>query len=188
MGQDKASLPFGDETLLERVVRNVSPAVDELVVAARAGQSVPGRAPVVTDPPGHESPMAGLVAGLRATSADVVFVTACDAPLLRPEVVVRLFELARGHEIAVPRVDEHHMVLTAVYARSVLPRAEALLEAGRLRPFYLLEQSRTRVVDPDELRVVDPELDALRDCDTPEAYAWALARAGLDAGTAAAPE
>jgi len=179
MGRDKATLPFGDETLLERVARSVAPAVDELVIAARPDQTVPGAFEVVHDPPGHESPLAGLVAGLRATRADRVFVTACDAPLLGTALVERMFELAEGFEIAVPRVDEHYMVLTAVYARTVLPRAEALLEAARLRPFYLLEESDARIVHPDELRDVDPELDGLRDCDTPEAYAWALERAGL---------
>jgi len=179
MGRDKASLPFGDETLLERVVRIVAPLVDEVIVAAREDQEVPGDFVVVRDPPGHESPMAGLVAGLRVIRADLVFVTACDAPLLTPPLVERLFELAEGFEIAVPRIDEHHMVLTAVYARAVLPRAEALLEASRLRPFYLLEQSATRIVAADELRDVDPELDGLSDCDTPEAYARALERAGL---------
>ncbi len=179
MGRDKASLPFGEETLLERVARRVSPAVDELIVAARPDQDVPGDFDVVYDPPGHESPLAGLVAGLRALDVEQVFVTACDAPLLGTPLVERLFELARNVEIAVPRVGKHHMVLTAVYSRSVLPRAEALLEASRLRPFYLLEQSEVRIVDPDELREVDPDLDGLRDCDTPEAYAWALERAGL---------
>ena len=71
------------------------------------------------------------------------------------------------------------MVLTAVYARSLHPRAEALLTAGRLRPFYLLEESSVRIVLPDDLRDVDPELVSLRDCDTPEAYAEALEIAGL---------
>lgn len=179
MGRDKASLPFGDETLLERVIGRVAPVVDELVVAARADQQVPGGFDVVRDPPGGEGPLAGLVAGLRALEADRVFVTACDVPLLRPELVTRLFDLAEGFEIAVPRVGKHHMVLTAVYARAVLPRAEALLDASRLRPFYLLEQSKVRIVDPDELRDVDPELDGLSDCDTPEGYARALERAGF---------
>lgn len=179
MGRDKAWLPFGDETLLERVVSRVMPVVDELVVAARVGQEVPGDFEVVRDPPGAEGPLAGIVAGLRALEADRVFVTACDAPLIPPALVGRLFDLSEGFEIAVPRVGKHHMVLTAVYGRAVLPRAEGLLEASRLRPFYLLEQSAVRIVDADELRDVDPELDGLRDCDTPEAYALALERAGL---------
>lgn len=179
MGRDKAWLPFGDETLLERVVRRVAPVVDDVVVAARVDQRVPGAFSVVRDPPGAAGPLAGIVAGLRALEADHVFVTACDAPLTSPALVARLFELCEGFEIAVPRVGEHHMVLTAVYARAVLPRAEALLEASRLRPFHLLEASAVRIVEPDELRDVDPDLDGLRDCDTPQAYAFALERAGL---------
>ena len=134
---------------------------------------------MVRDPPGGEGPLAGIVAGLAHAGADRVFVTACDAPLLVPAVVDRLFDLSEGFEIAVPRVGRHHMVLTAVYSRAVLARAQALLEAGRLRPFYLLEQSSVRIVEGDELRDVDPELDSLSDCDTPEAYARALERAGL---------
>ena len=179
MGRDKAWLPFGPVTLLEHMVHRVAPLVDELVVVAREGQDVPGDFSVVRDPPGGEGPLAGIVAGLSHVSADRVFVTACDAPLLVPGVVDRLFELSRDVEIAVPRVGRHHMVLTAVYARAVLPRAEALLAAGRLRPFYLLEQSEVRIVTEDDLRDVDPELDSLRDCDTPEGHAEALERAGL---------
>jgi len=179
MGRDKAWLPFGEQTLLERVVARVAPLVDECVVVARSGQPVPGAFEVVRDPPGGEGPLAGIVAGLEHVRAERVFVTACDAPLLVADVVDRLFELSIDVEVVVPRIGEHHMVLTAVYARSLLPRAEALLAAGRLRPFYLLEGARVRIVGGDELRDVDPELDSLRDCDTPEAYEDALVRAGL---------
>ena len=38
MGQDKASLPFGDETLLTRAVRIVGEVADQVLVVARAEQ------------------------------------------------------------------------------------------------------------------------------------------------------
>lgn len=41
MGADKANLPFGDETLLERVVRILAPEVSELWLVARERQLVP---------------------------------------------------------------------------------------------------------------------------------------------------
>jgi molybdopterin-guanine dinucleotide biosynthesis protein A len=41
MGRDKASLPFGDETLLTRVIRLVSTVADDVVVVARKDQPVP---------------------------------------------------------------------------------------------------------------------------------------------------
>jgi molybdopterin-guanine dinucleotide biosynthesis protein A len=179
MGRDKAWLPFGETTLLEHMVHRLAPLVDELVVVARPGQDVPGDFEVVRDPPGGEGPLAGIVSGLAQASADRVFVTACDAPLLVPALVDRLFEWSSDFDVVVPRMGRHHMVLTAVYARALQPRAAALLAAGRLRPFYLLEQSNARIVDAEDLRDVDPELMSLRDCDTPEAYAEILALAGL---------
>jgi molybdopterin-guanine dinucleotide biosynthesis protein A len=181
MGRDKAWLPFGEVTLLERVVGRVAPLVDECVVVARAGQQVPGGFDVVRDPPGGEGPLAGIVSGLASVRAERVFVTACDAPLLVPAVVERLFSLSADVDVVVPRIGRHHMVLTAVYARSLLPSAEALLAARRLRPFYLLEHARVRIIGEDDLRDVDPDLDSLRDCDTPEAYEDALKRAGFAA-------
>ncbi len=46
MGRDKAALPFGDESLLERVIRIVRPKVDELWLVAREGQALPAPAEI----------------------------------------------------------------------------------------------------------------------------------------------
>ena len=40
MGTDKGALPFGDETILDRVVRVVSSVVDEIWLVAREGQTL----------------------------------------------------------------------------------------------------------------------------------------------------
>jgi molybdopterin-guanine dinucleotide biosynthesis protein A len=41
MGQPKAWLPFGDEVMLQRIVRIVRAVVDPVVVVAAPGQDVP---------------------------------------------------------------------------------------------------------------------------------------------------
>ena len=71
------------------------------------------------------------------------------------------------------------MVTSAVYSRDVLPVARDLLDKRRLRPLFLLEAFDARQVTEEELRDVDPELESLRDCNTPEAYQEALRTAGL---------
>ena len=92
----------------------------------------------------------------------------------------RLLELSRGFPIAVPVVGEHTMVTSAVYSCEVLPVARRLLEERRLRPLFLVEAFDARVISEQELRAVDPELESLRDCNTPETYRDALRAAGLD--------
>lgn len=178
MGRDKASLPFGPETMLERVVRVVSEVVDEVWVVAREGQAIPGDFPVVRDPADGLGPLAGLCAGLEAMAAERAFLTACDVPLLAPAYVERLLALAQGHPIAVPKIEDHFMVTSAVYSREVRVAARDLLARRRLRPLYLVESFDARIVTADELREVDPGLASLRDCNTPDSYASALAAAG----------
>lgn len=181
MGRDKAALPFGDESLLERVVRIVRPVVDEVWLVAREGQALanPLRLPVARDPAEGLGPLAGVIAGVRAMKAERAFVISCDSPLLRAELVSHLLVLSRGHDAAIPFVDGHYVPTTAVYAKSILPAAERLLERGELRPRLLTREPGVRVVPEEELTPADPDLHSFRDCDTPEDYEELLRLAGL---------
>lgn len=179
MARDKASLPFGDETMLERIVRVVSEVVDEVWVVAREGQEIAGDFQIARDSSEGYGPLAGLCAGLEAMSAERAFLTSCDVPLLRPAYVERLLALSRGFPIAVPVVGDRSMVTSAVYAREVLPVARRLLAERRLRPLFLVEAFDARIVSETELREVDPDLESLLDCNTPETYRRALGATGL---------
>jgi molybdopterin-guanine dinucleotide biosynthesis protein A len=179
MGRDKWSLPFGEETLLERTVRIVRDVVPEVWVVAREGQGVRGHFQVAHDPAEGMGPLAGLAAGLSAMKAERAFLTSCDVPFLKPALVRRMLDLSRGHRAAVPFVDGHHMVTAAVYSRDVLPVARRLLAEKRLRPLFLVEEVNARVVTEAELRDVDPELASFRNCNTPEDYEAALRDAGM---------
>lgn len=181
MGRDKAALPFGDESLLERVVRMVSQSAEEVWLVAREGQALPGPTtlPVARDPATGLGPLAGVIAGLRAMRAQRAFVVSCDSPLLQPDLVTHLFALAEGHDAAIPFVDGHYVPTTAVYTKAILPAAERLLDRGELRPRLLVKEPRVRVVPEAEFTHVDPELHSFRDCDTPEDYEELLRLAGL---------
>jgi molybdopterin-guanine dinucleotide biosynthesis protein A len=188
MGRPKAWLPFGRERLLQRAVRLVGAAADPVVVVAAPGQELPdlpASVPVVRDPVPGRGPLQGIAAGLAAIPETValVYATATDVPFFRPEWVTRLVELIDDHDIAIPQIDGYFHPLAALYRRAaVLPAVEALLRADRLRPVFLTEAVRTRVVSADEMREVDPEFGTLRNLNTPDDYRAALADAGLASG------
>jgi len=186
MGRDKATLPFGAERMLQRIVRLLSAVVphERMVVVAAEGQELPELPPSIGlahDERPERGPLEGLAAGLRAQvgRSDAVYATACDVPLLVPEFVEEMFARLAGHEIAVPRGEEFHHPLSAVYRTSVLELAEGLLAADRLRLRYLFDGSATVEVPIEELRAVDPELATLENLNQPEDYERALRRAGL---------
>jgi len=180
MGHDKWSLPFGNETLLDRTVRIVSEVVPEVWVVAREGQGVRGQFRIARDPAEGLGPLAGLAAGLAAMEAERAFLTSCDVPLLKSALVRRLLDLSKGHAAAVPLVGGYHMTTAAVYARDVLPVARRLLDEKRLRPLFLVEEVKARIVTEDELRDVDPDLSSFRNCNTPEEYEAAVRAASAE--------
>ena len=184
MGVPKATLPFGPEMMLQRVVRLLGTVVDPIVVVGARGQelpALPAAVPITRDERDARGPLEGLRAGLKALPAavDAAYVTSCDVPLLVPAFVQRLIELLGEHDIAVMEIGGFAHPLSAVYRRATLPHIEELLAHDRLRPAYLFEAVRTRRVTPEEMRDVDPDLRTLRNLNTREDYLAALAEAGL---------
>jgi len=185
MGSAKALLPFGPETMLQRMVRLLSTVVSPLVVVAAPAQPLPNLPASVTvtrDEQEGRGPLEGLRAGLKALpgGVEIAYVTSCDVPLLVPGFVQRMVDLLGDHDIAVMEIDGFPHPLSAVYRRRTLPHVEALLAADRLRPVFLFEAVRTRRVQPAELASVDPELLTLRNLNTRQDYLDALATAGFD--------
>jgi molybdenum cofactor guanylyltransferase len=186
MGRDKATLPFGSELMLERVVRLLSEVVhpENMVVVAAPNQSLPElpkEVLVARDALEFRGPLQGMATGLSALGdrADAVYVTGCDVPLLVPAFVDRMFESLGDRDIAVPFDGEHHHPLAAVYRPRVLPHIQALLDANRLRPIFLFDEVATREIPVEELRAVDPRLFTLENLNRNEDYRAALAAAGF---------
>ena len=179
MGRDKASLAFGDELLLSRVVRLVHEVASEVLLVARDGQVLPDGLDAVRDPAEGLGPLAGIAAGLHAMTGERAFVCACDMPLLRPALARRLLEQSYGFDACVPVVDGFAVPTCAVYAKATATLARELVAARELRPKALFESVRTRFVAGDELTDVDPELLSFLDCDTEAGYQAALVAAGL---------
>jgi molybdopterin-guanine dinucleotide biosynthesis protein A len=184
MGRSKAALPFGRQTMLDRLVELVRPAADVILIVAGVGQELPGlpaRTRLVRDEEYDRGPLGGLAAALAATGPDIeaVFVTACDSPFLRPALAARLFELLGSSSVSIPWTGDRLHPLTAVYRTSVLPTVRAQLAQGKLRLIDLIPLLPTRRVTPAELADVDPQMQSLRNINTPEEYQLALRDAGF---------
>ena len=184
MGVAKATLPFGPETMLQRVVRLLGTTVSPIVVVAARDQELPALPAdviVARDEREARGPLEGLRAGLKALpeSVDAAYVTSCDVPLLEPAFVEHMLALLGEHDIAVMEIDGFTHPLSAVYRRAVLSHVEGLLAQDRLRPAFLFDAVRTRRVSPGEMRGADPDLRTLRNLNTREDYEKALVAAGL---------
>ncbi|WZO97996.1 molybdenum cofactor guanylyltransferase [Isosphaeraceae bacterium EP7] len=185
MGRPKAWLPFGPEVLLQRIVRLIGEATDQVVVVAAEGQDLPplpGSVLVARDPAPDRGPLQGIAAGMDAlpSDADLVFVSGTDTPFVEPAWIGLLAELIGDADLAIPEVDGFLQPLAALYRRSgVRPSIEGQLSSNRRSPSSLVGVVRSRVVRPEELAAADPSLATLWNLNTPEDYRAALAEAGF---------
>ncbi len=191
MGRSKALLPFGPESMLQRVVRIVREAASPVVVVAAARQTLPplpDDVQIVEDDYAALGPLAGLATGLAALAGrtDLAYVTGCDAPLLRSEFIRQIAALLGDYDLALPRAGAYYHPLAAVYRVDVVAAARRLIAENRLSVIGLCECLRTRSIAVEELRTADPELLSLRNINSPADYQAALADAGLTGSSSAA--
>jgi molybdopterin-guanine dinucleotide biosynthesis protein A len=186
MGRPKAALRFGDSTILERIIAEVSAGFDDIliVVAPSQSESFPiedmvsatGRAMrVLRDPVAYEGAALALVGGLAAARYEIAFVCSCDLPLLRVGVARALCEMIDGYDAVVPEIGGEPQPLCAAYSRSVRGLIAAELAAGERRLTRIIAGLNAYRPGEAEMRRVDPELRSFMNVNSPEDYAQALA-------------
>src|SRR5258707_1100748 len=96
MGRDKATLPIGDITLIERIVAELQRAFAPIIVVAARQADQPSVVDaaardviLVRDEVAFQGPVHGLRVGLSAGAGDLAFVASCDLPLVRAEVALK---------------------------------------------------------------------------------------------------
>jgi molybdopterin-guanine dinucleotide biosynthesis protein A len=176
MGRPKALLPFGAETLIERVVRRLEPIASEVVVVSGPHLVLPAlrNARVIEDEKPLQGPVAGILYGLRAARTDLGFVCGCDHPFLEPAVVRLLIERSAAARGAVAVFGGIPQPLVGAYRQSVAEIAASMLAAGERRAAALVRQGGLVEVPEEDLLRIDPYGRGFLDVDTPEAYKRAL--------------
>ena len=126
-GSSKALAPFGSETLAERAWRLLGAVCTERLALGKPGDGDGLPFPVADDGVDVRAPIAGLVAGLRAASTDVIVALPVDCPLLEAGDLRALADACA--DAAVPQTGP----LPGAYRKSALPVLERRLGAGQLK-------------------------------------------------------
>ncbi len=185
MGADKAWLPFGEECLLQRVVRIVKEIAGPVVVAASPGQALPplpGGVAVARDVHENAGPLSGLSVGLAALeeSCDTTLVVACDHPLITPGFLANLIRsLRRDDSALVPMRADRYYALLAAYRVSVRRHVDANLKARRYRLTGFLSDCKATMIDMADLCDDAADRGVFMNVNEPATYEQALDVLGL---------
>lgn len=139
MGRDKALLPLGDQTLIERVLAAARPlAYPGLIIGDPAAHSHLGW-PVLPDRHPKRGPLGGLYTALSTTAAPVLLL-ACDLPFLTPAFLRYLVSRRGPHQAVVPHTAAGLQPLCALYEPSCMATVEAAMQADQLGMRRLLSK------------------------------------------------
>jgi len=167
---DKATAKLDGDPLIRHVAQRVEHAVDEVVVNCREEQrdAIAGALDGVDhrfaiDPVPDGGPVAGVRTGCRVARGRFTFITACDMPFIRPQMVTQLFE-ATEEDGAVPLIDDRLRPLAGVYrSEAAVDAADTTLSLGSNALTNLLDRlSVVTVPSPAPVRAVqdiDTEAD-----------------------------
>lgn len=166
MGRDKATLPIGEGTLVEWIVRRLGPSFAETLVCGGSASGARG----VPDRRAGVGPLAGIEAGLLAMRTQSAFVLACDMPRVSARLATLLLERLEGHDVAMPRVGELDQPACAAYTRRCATRLTSFLDGGGRRVGAFIATLDVLRVDEPSLSDAGVSLSELEDLDTPAAY------------------
>jgi molybdopterin-guanine dinucleotide biosynthesis protein A len=125
-GSPKAFALVGGETLADRAWRLLGESCEERLAVGKQADGLDLPFALLDDGTDLRAPIAGVVAGLRAATHDVVVVIPVDMPRLTPAALHELADACR--DVAVPPTGP----LPGAYRRNVLPGLERAVAAGEL--------------------------------------------------------
>ena len=135
MGCEKAMLPIEGEPMISRIVRQLRPWFDQVLISASAPDAFAFLGlEVVPDEVSGAGPLMALASALEKSTHDINFVVPCDMPEVPQQLLAQLLRESRDADIVVPETEGGELEpLFAAYRRSVLPSARAALARGERR-------------------------------------------------------
>jgi len=162
LGRDKTLETFGNTSLLERVVFNLSVLDSDIIIVVATKRALPQlvnypKLRVVADIYPGKGALGGVYTGLVASESLYNLVVAGDMPFLNQALLRYMVQLADGFDLVLPRLSNNMVEpLHAVYSKNCLATIKNLLNQGKMRFTDLLTLVKVRYVEAEEIDWFDP--------------------------------
>jgi molybdopterin-guanine dinucleotide biosynthesis protein A len=171
MGENKALMSLGGRRLIDRVVGVLREVFDDLLMVTNSPEVYADvGVPMVDDVLLGKGSLGGIYSAIYHVTTPYCFVVACDMPFLNAALIRYLVAQRVGYDVVIPDIHGDMQPLHAVYGKACLQPIRRRLEADRLKIIGFLPDVRVRTVTADDLRHVDPALQAFRNLNTPEEF------------------
>jgi molybdenum cofactor guanylyltransferase len=160
-GRNKAVEVIGGETLVARVIKNLSPVTNRIVVVTNGDNNSFSNIKsieVAADIYPAKGPLGGIYTGLSASKTVTNIVVACDMPFLNTTLLKYMIGLLPGFDAVIPRWTNNQIEpLHGIYSTNCMRVMKDHLENNRLSISDYLNQIRVLYFEEKEFKKFDPE-------------------------------
>jgi molybdopterin-guanine dinucleotide biosynthesis protein A len=174
-GENKALLPLGGVRLLDRIFAVYRQLFEEIILVTNQPLDfLDWDARIVTDIFPERSSLTGIHAGLFYAEHPFAFVSACDTPFLKREILELVLERVRPEfDLVMPCTEAGAEPLCAAYSRRCLKPIENAIRGNRMKIRLALAGCRVETIPEADVLARDPELLSFFNVNTPEDLARA---------------
>ena len=169
-GTEKALLRVGGERILDRIYAIYRQLFEEIIlVTNNPDKFLEWDLLIVSDLFPIRSSLTGIHAGLFYMSNPYGFISACDTPFLKKEIIETVINKIEAQiDIVMPETSAGFEPLCAAYSKRCLEAAQNHLEREKLKITKTFRKSRIKTISEKALRKIDPELQSFFNINTPE--------------------
>ena len=159
-GAEKALLQVGGVRILDRIYGIYREIFEEIILVTNTPQkSLEWDLLIVSDLFPIRSSLTGIHAGLFSMTNPFAFISACDTPFLKKEMVETIIgKIEPQIDIVMPETSAGLEPLCAVYSKRCLNSAQHHLEQEKLKIIKAFRKSRIKTISEKVLRTIDPDL------------------------------
>jgi molybdopterin-guanine dinucleotide biosynthesis protein A len=154
MGTNKALLKINEMTNIERIITRLQTGFPNPVLVTNDPEAYRFLGiKTIGDHFQGKGPIAGIHAGLCASSTELNVVAACDMPFISVKLAAALVEKIQNYDAVIPVIGGRQQPLFAVYKKKLAGVMEECLKADRLRIKDLLDSVNALYLTEQELKV-----------------------------------
>jgi len=174
-GKNKAFIHFGNRRVIDNIYDVFRSVFDEIILVTNQPLSyLEWNVNIVTDIYPVRSSLTGIQAGLFYARTPFIFVTACDTPFLKKEMV----EMIVSHidpraAVVIPETVKGTEQLCAAYSKTCLSLMERQIKEKKFQIKKIFEKIRVKKIPENRLRQADPELVSFFNINTEADYSKA---------------
>jgi len=159
-GKNKALIPFRDRPLLHYIYKVYRELFDEMILVTNDPlEYMDWELEIVTDIFPVRSSMTGVYTGLFYSRHPYAFVSACDTPFLKKEVIETILAGIDGKaDLVIPKTRLGMEPLCAVYSKNCLKNLENCLNREKFKIMRCLHKMPVRKIPEQQLLQHDPDL------------------------------